>query len=146
MVKKNKVFMPAGYSKTPLVKKLGIKPGFKARLIHAPKNYLDLIHPVPEEIIWIEDDSVTVDFIHFFAVKADELEMFIEELEKQIFPNGMLWISWYKKSSKIPTDLTEDVIRHIILPRGLVDVKVCAVDERWSGLKLMWRRELRNKT
>jgi hypothetical protein len=101
----------AGYSGTPLLQKLGVKPGS--------------------------------DVIVFFTTERAELERRIDDLGKAIFPSGSLWVSWPKKASKVPTDITEDVVRDVVLPKGLVDVKVAAVDDIWSGLKIVWRKENR---
>ena len=135
--------MNTGYSGKPLYKKLGIKEQQKIRLINPPGNYFQLLGDMPFEILEIEDLDVPKDFIHFFVVTEKELRETLFLLKDEILKNGMIWVSWYKKSSKIPTDITEDVIRQYALPLGLVDVKVCAVDDKWSGLKLMWRKENR---
>ena len=127
----------AGYSGTPLAKKLGIKDGFKIKLINAPKYYFKLFSDFPKQTKMINDDQTKVDFIHFFCTNAEELNTKIVALKNQLHPAGMIWISWYKKSAKIATDVTEDIIRSIALKNGLVDIKVCAVDEKWSGLKLV---------
>jgi Protein of unknown function (DUF3052) len=131
-------FMPTtGYSGTQLAKKLGIKQGLTIKLINAPGYYLKLFPDFPSNTKTIKDTKTKVDFIHFFPVNAGELNDKILSLKKQLQPDGMIWISWYKKSAKIPTDVTEDIIRSIALKNGLVDIKVCAVDELWSGLKLV---------
>ncbi len=126
-----------GYSGTPLAKKLGIKEGFKIKLINVPEYYFKLFSDLPEKIKIIKDNKSKKDFIHYFAVKAEELRKEIIPLKNQMHPDGMIWISWHKKSAKIPTDITENVIRSIALKNGLVDIKVCAVDNIWSGLKLV---------
>jgi len=126
-----------GYSGTPLAKKLGIKENFKVRIINAPDYYFDLFSDLPSTITIVKDNKSKKDFIHFFALNAAVLEKEIVNLKNQLEQNGALWISWYKKSAKIPTDLTDVVVRAIALANGLVDVKVCAVDEVWSGLKLV---------
>ncbi len=128
---------PAGYSGTPLAKKLGIKPGFKIRLVNQPDYYFELFIDLPADLTMLKDGKGRKDFIHYFATRAERLNSDIGQLRKEIEENGMIWISWYKKSSKIVTDVDEDVIRHIALKNGLVDVKVCAIDEKWSGLKLV---------
>ena len=133
----------SGYSGTPLVKKLGIKQGFKIFIKNAPQNYPDLIAPIPPNVEIISDLSPNLDLIHFFSKSRFELSASIEDYSTFIKQDGMIWISWPKKSSKVPTDITEDIIREIILPLGLVDVKVCAVDEVWSGLKIVIRKENR---
>ena len=133
----------AGYSQTPLIKKLGIKAGFTLYVKNPPVDYLSLVGMLPEgaqiKSILVSD----LDFIHFFTSARHELEKFLPRAKNQINPKGMIWVSWPKKAAKIHTDVTEDVIREICLPMGLVDVKVCAVDAVWSGLKLVIRREKR---
>lgn len=131
--------MAAGYSKRPLVEKLGIKGGAKIALINTPTNYLNLLGYLPEDIDLHREIVEECDFIHFFTKERNELESHFEALKQALVSNGMLWISWPKRTSKIPTDLDENIIRNIALANGLVDVKVCAVDEIWSGLKLVYR-------
>ena len=126
----------AGYSSTPLAKKLGIKPGFKMRLINAPDYYFKLFTDFPTDVTIINNSS-KVDLIHYFVKEGKQLQKDINKLKNAIKQNGMIWISWPKKSSKVETDVTEDVVRIIALQNGLVDIKVCAVDETWSGLKLV---------
>jgi hypothetical protein len=135
----------AGYSGTPLVKKLGIKPGFRLYAKNPPENYEELIAPLPDGAQILRRLSDELDMIHFFTTSRAELAANIETFMDHIKPDGMIWISWPKKASKVPTDLTEDVVREVILPLGLVDVKVCAVDATWSGLKLVIRKENRQK-
>ncbi len=135
--------MSSGYSGTPLVKKLGIKPDFQIRLIDIPKNYFQLLGPFPEGVTVHQEGGVDFDFIHLFVKTAAMLERQLPVQMHAIKKKGMIWVSWYKKSAKIPTDVTEDTIRDMALSLGLVDVKVCAVDEKWSGLKLVWRKENR---
>ena len=132
----------AGYSKTPLVKKLGIKENFTVRLIHPPTNFLDLLGTLPDGVE-LADDVPLANYIHLFAKDIATFEQFIFQLEKEIERDGIIWVSWYKKASKIPTDLTEHIVRATALTTSLVDVKKCAVDEKWSGLKLVIRKELR---
>lgn len=132
-----------GYSGTPLVKKLGIKPGFRLYAKNPPANYSELIAPLPEKVNILRRLSNELDMIHFFTTSRAELANNIGTYINRIKQDGMIWISWPKKASKVPTDMTEDVIREIILPLGLVDVKVCAVDATWSGLKLVIRKENR---
>lgn len=133
----------AGYSGTPLVKKLGIKPGHDIYIKNQPHNYLDLIAPILPEVHINNHLTNDLDIIHLFTTSREELETTIEQYMQHLKPNGMIWVSWPKKAAKVPTDVTEDVIRAVILPLGLVDVKVCAVDEVWSGLKLVIRKENR---
>ncbi len=130
----------AGYSKTPLAKKLGIKQGFKIVLVNAPEYYWNLFDELPNDIEQLDpDEQVQADFIHFFTKSADELRNTLPGLKKLLVKNGMLWISWPKKASKVATDVSDMVVRNVGLDTGLVDVKVCAVDEIWSGLKFMYR-------
>lgn len=126
-----------GYSGTPLAKKLGIKEGFNIRIVNQPDHYFDLFEDFPENINIRNEKKTKKDFIHFFTTQAKELNKDLFSLKKEIVPNGMIWISWPKKSSGMITDITEDVIRQLALAKGLVDIKVCAVDEVWSGLKLV---------
>ena len=127
----------AGYSGTPLFKKLGYKPGFRVLTINAPDDYRDLLGEVPAGVEFVGPDAKEIDLIHCFAVRAEEVVGAIVAFKGSIRRNGSIWISWYKKSAKIPTDITEDLIRDAALMNGLVDVKVCAVDEKWSALKLV---------
>ena len=135
--------MSSGYSRTPLVRKLGIKDKFKIRLINSPENYFDLLGELPSDLKFIQRKSKEVDFIHLFAKDIKTFEKYFYKIKDEIKKDGMIWVSWYKKASKIPTDMSEDVIRNTAIANGLVDVKVCAVDERWSGLKIVWRKENR---
>ncbi len=127
----------AGYSGTPLSKKLGYKEGFKIRLVHPPEYYFDLFVDFPENISILKDKKTKKNLIHYFTKEVKDLYADILNLRNELEQTGMLWISWPKKASKIPTDITEDLIRELALKNGLVDVKVCAVDEIWSGLKLV---------
>ncbi len=127
----------AGYSGTPLAKKLGIKEGFTISLINTPEYYHQLFIGFPEHVTETTDKKKPKDLIHFFTKDAKELIKLLPELKKQIVSNGMIWVSWPKKAAKITTDVTEDIIRNYALSIGLVDIKVCAVDEVWSGLKLV---------
>lgn len=133
----------AGYSGKPLAQKLGIKTGMKLFLVNAPENYGQLLDGLPENTVQVKDKTSTADLIHIFVKKISELETYLPQSKKRLTQDGMIWISWYKKSSGIPTDVTEDIIRATAFPLGLVDVKVCAVDEQWSGLKLVIRKENR---
>ena len=133
----------AGYSGTPLAKKLGLKPGSKVVLARAPKDYLDLIAPVPPNVSVGARISPATDIVHVFSTKRADLATFLISCRSRLKPDAMIWVSWPKKSAKVATDITEDVIREVALPLGLVDVKVCAVTDVWSGLKLVVRRELR---
>jgi hypothetical protein len=131
----------SGYSGTPLIKKLGIKEGSDIIIINPPEGYIEYLGELPAAVSIKNKLSGKLDFIHFFTKNNNEFEKKFAALKKALKPDGMLWISWPKKSSKIPTDITEDLIRNFALKNGLVDVKVCAVDEIWSGLKLVYRLE-----
>jgi hypothetical protein len=133
----------AGYSGTPLTQKLGIKPNANVILINAPANYGKLLGQLPEGVLFSDRVRAGCDFIHFFATRRSELEKQLDRLRAKLTETGTLWVSWPKKSAGVQTDITEDVIRAVALPLGFVDVKVCAVDETWSGLKLMVRKENR---
>jgi len=135
----------AGYSGTPLQKKLGIKEGFTIKLVNTPAYYFDLFTEIPEELAESINPKVEKDFIHFFTKDSLEFEKALPGFMKEMKQNGMIWVSWPKKASKVVTDVTEDVIRNYALAIGLVDVKVCAVDEIWSGLKLVIRVKNRIK-
>ena len=125
----------AGYSGTPLAKKLGIKDGGAVLLISAPKDY-----PL-KGLSFAKKDPA--DIVHLFVTSLAELDKQLPQARKAMKIDGAIWVSWYKKAAKIPTDVTEDEIRNRALKTDLVDVKVCAVDERWSGLKLVVRKALR---
>ena len=132
-----------GYSGTPLWKKLGIKSGQTIYLFRPPENIDSLLLEAPDDVRFAKAVRKKIDYIHIFARKSSELKKALDKYRHKINDDGMIWVSWYKIASKIPTDITEDTIREICLPMGLVDVKVCAVDEKWSGLKLVIRKELR---
>jgi len=127
----------AGYSGKKLIDKLGVKENFKIKIINPPENYFELIE-TPKQLVITEKVS-KADFIHCFVKSVEELNIHLPVLKNEIHKNGMIWISWPKKSSKIPTDVNENLIRDCALEHGLVDVKVCAVDDTWSGLKLVYR-------
>ena len=127
--------MTVGYSGTPLAKKLGIKEGSRIYLYNQPEYYFNLFTDFPTDVKIVNKPKV--DFIHYFVKEEKQLVKDINKLKNQIEQNGMIWISWPKKSSKVQTDITEDVVRKLALKNGLVDIKVCAVDEIWSGLKLV---------
>ena len=127
----------AGYSGTPLAKKLGIRNGFRIRVVNHPPGYFDLFTDLPLEIKILEEKKTRKNLIHYFTKQFKELQRDIVPLRNEIEDNGMIWISWPKKASKVPTDITEDLIRSLALSNGLVDIKVCAVDDTWSGLKLV---------
>ncbi|WP_420601723.1 DUF3052 domain-containing protein [Flagellimonas sp.] len=130
----------SGYSGTSLAKKLGIKDGFSILLHNPPENYFDLFADLPENISVLKEvRAEEADFIHVFCTSFKELEEIVKEYKSSLKMNGMLWGSWPKGSSKIPTDLQRDPIREYLLSIGLVDIKVAAIDEDWSGLKFVYR-------
>lgn len=132
--------MPAGYSGTPLAKKLGIKSGMKLFAYQAPAHYHSLLDTLPEACEWLsEGQKAQTDFVHAFFKEESDLVERLAPLKALLPSNGSLWLSWPKKASKIPTDLNRELIREHGLDAGLVDVKVCAVDENWSGLKFVYR-------
>ncbi len=133
----------AGYSGTPLAQKLGIKPGSKVLLVDAPEAYRSLLDPLPDGVQFVTRLSGSTDMVHLFTSSRAKLEELLGKYRTGLKAAGMVWVSWPKKASKMPTDITEDTIREVALPMGFVDVKVCAVDEVWSGLKLVIRKELR---
>ena len=133
----------AGYSGTPLAKKLGLKEGTRLYAAGAPKNYLKVLHPLPEGVRLSRRVDDKTDIIHVFATQRARLAEALRGTLGQMKADAAIWVSWPKKASKVETDITEDTIREIALPMGLVDIKVCAVDEIWSGLKLVIRKELR---
>lgn len=139
-----------GYSSTPLAKKLGLKPGGLLASIAAPREFDDWLQPIPDgalhQTIALADANPEHSVLHWFGTEREALATALGPLGKAIFPDRSMWISWPKKASKVPTSITEDVIRELCLPLGLVDIKVCAVSEVWSGLKLVWRKELRRKS
>jgi hypothetical protein len=133
----------AGYSGTPLAKKLGIKAGSEVYLVKAPANYMTLVDPLPDEVKFAFRLSAATDIVHVFSASKAELAKVLIASRAKLKSDGMVWVSWPKKASKVPTDITEDTIGELALPIGFVDIKVCAVDEVWSGLKLVIRKSLR---
>jgi hypothetical protein len=135
--------MTVGYSGTPLVKKLGIKPGAQVYVVEGPANYATLVAPLPEGVKMVTRATEATDIAHVFVVKRSELAKLLKELRAKLRSDAIVWVSWPKKAAKVSTDITEDTVREVALPLGFVDIKVCAVDNTWSGLKLMVRKELR---
>ena len=133
----------AGYSGTPLAKKLGVKESSRVLLIGAPATFAQLLEPLPPAVHFDDSLSHATDIVHVFATRKDELKKQLTRRRKRLRPDASLWVSWPKKAAKVPTDITEDTIRQVALPLGFVDVKVCAVSEIWSGLKLVIRKEVR---
>lgn len=123
----------------PLIRKLGIKPNQNILFLYAPFNYKKILGPLPDNITLYKKLQPNLDFIHFFTDSAQQLNVEFLSLKNALKSNGMLWISWPKQSAKIPTDLNENKVREIGLQHGLVDVKVCAVDNIWSALKFVYR-------
>lgn len=134
---------PTGYSGTPLARKLGIADGSRVVTMDAPEDYARLLEPVPPGASFGKRVSDRTDIVHLFTDRKAKLQTELAVLRKSIRSDAAVWVSWPKKSSKVPTDITEDTIRELALPLGFVDVKVCAVSEVWSGLKLVIRKELR---
>lgn len=136
----------SGYSGTPLPKKLGLKPEFAALFVNLPPEFDDLTADLPFALKATSLDEANgsgLDYLHVFETERTRLEDHALRLKAMLHPTGMLWVSWPKKTSKVATTITEDVLRTIFLPTGLVDVKVCALNEVWSGLKLMIRKDMR---
>ena len=134
---------PAGYSGTPLARKLGLKPGMAVLLADAPAGYADTLQPLPEGLRFVTRAGANVALVHAFFTRRADLAAALRRYREGLAPDAVLWVSWPKKAAKVPTDITEDVIRAEALPLGWVDVKVCAVDAVWSGLKLVVRKGLR---
>jgi len=133
--------MTSGYSGTPLANKLSLKDGMRAWWDGMPQRVRGEIADVHLDLL--SAPEAPIEAAHIFVTERSDLEAKLHDLKPLLAPSGFIWVSWPKKASKLPTDITEDTIREICLPMGLVDVKVCAVDETWSGLKLMIRKELR---
>lgn len=132
-----------GYSNTPLVKKLGIKSHSIVLLQNEPAGYRDWLEPLPEAVIFDPKAESDADVVHIFCDSKALLKQQLDHLRPRIKADCAIWVSWPKKAAKIKTDVTEDRIREVALPLGFVDIKVCAVTEIWSGLKLVIRKELR---
>ena len=133
----------AGYSGTPLVIKLGIKPASNVLVLGAPAGYRALLDGLPRDVRFVTTASGSTDFAHTFCTKRSEMAKTLTALRRKLPPAAVIWVSWPKKSSRVETDITEDTVREVALPLGLVDVKVCAIDDVWSGLKLVVRKDLR---
>ena len=135
--------MTSGYSGTPLARKLSLKDGMRVWRDGMPASVAEEIAAEGLTLDLLDQPEPPIDVAHIFVTERADLEAKLEQLLPLLEPAGMIWVSWPKRASKVPTDITEDVIRDICLPMGLVDVKVCAVDETWSGLKLVIRKEHR---
>jgi hypothetical protein len=135
--------MPSGYSGTPLAKKLSLKDGMRVWREGMPDSVTDEIAAEGLQLHLLRSPEAPIDAAHIFVTSRGALEANLHRLMPLLAPTGMIWVSWPKKASKVPTDITEDVIRDVALPMHLVDVKVCSVDDIWSGLKLVIRKEHR---
>ncbi len=133
----------AGYSGTPLAKKLGIQAGSHVCARHSPDNYAELLADLPADVSFNKKITPATDIVHLFTDKKAVLIKELLSYKSSLRSDAAIWVSWPKKASKVPTDITEDTIREVALPMGYVDIKVCAVSEIWSGLKLVVRKELR---
>ncbi len=131
------------YSGTPLAKKLGIKEGSRVCAKDAPKHYAALLEPLPPGVAFDKTVTSATDIVHLFCSSKAVLQKELHALRRHIKPDAIVWVSWPKKAAKLPTDINDDAIRELALPIGFVDIKVCAVDKTWSGLKLVIRKELR---
>ncbi len=135
--------MTAGYSGTPLAKKLGIGEGAVVAVLGAYDGFRSDLEPLPPGVRFVQEIGDDVDIVHIFTTDRSRLEVVIDAAASAIHPDGAIWVSWPKKAANVPTDMTEDVVREVALPLGLVDNKVCAVNDVWSGLRVVWRRERR---
>ena len=135
--------MTTGYSGTPLAKKLGIAAGTSVAIVREPETFRAELEPIPDGVGFRSSLRGKPDIAMLFVTRRADLTRRINAASRSIFPNGAIWVAWPKKASKVPTDMTEDVIRELALPMGLVDNKVCAIDEVWSGLRVVWRVEHR---
>ncbi|QDP19169.1 DUF3052 family protein [Sphingomonas xanthus] len=135
--------MSAGYSETPLAKKLNLRDGQRVWFSGMPESIADEIAEYALELTFVGNPAEGIDATHLFVTERADLEAKLPALRHQIESNGQIWVSWPKKAANMPTDMTEDVIREVALPLGLVDTKVCAIDDVWSALKLVIRKELR---
>jgi hypothetical protein len=133
----------AGYSGTPLARKLGIGEGMRVHVGDAPSDYAALVAPLPAGVAFVGRDEAAIALFHLFHVQRSALEADLRALRQRVAAGEPVWISWPKKSAKMATDITEDVVRAVALPLGYVDTKVCAVSDTWSALKLVVRKELR---
>lgn len=135
----------SGYSGTPLAKKLGVREGATLVVIGAPPEYREWLAPLPAGARIVSRAPGSPSAVHLFRTRRKELEQDLGRWRERLDPDGFLWVSWPKRAAKVATDVTEDVVRELALPLGFVDVKVCAVSDVWSGLKLVVRRELRGR-
>ena len=127
------------------MRKLGFAPGMRVHYANAPEHFADLVGELPDDVRVLQRPAANLDLAMLFVTERAALARGLQRLQPKLQPAGMIWVAWPKRASKVPTDITEDVVREVALPRGLVDVKVCAIDEVWSGLKLVIRKERRVK-
>ncbi len=132
-----------GYSGTSVARKLGITPEARILLIDAPEEYASWLEPIPEGVTFVKRVGKETALAHLFVKERIQLEKHLKRLRSRLPDHASIWVSWPKKASKVSTDISEDVIRQIALPMGYVDIKVCAVSDVWSGLKIVVRKELR---
>jgi hypothetical protein len=136
--------MPSvSYSGTPLGKKLGFKPGMELLVVNEPQHCRKLVEPLPDNVKWAARLSATTDLVHLFVTRKVQLAEALRTFRAKINTDCVIWVSWPKKAAKVPSDLTDNAVRETALPLGLVDIKVCAIDDVWSGLKFVVRKELR---
>jgi hypothetical protein len=135
--------VPAGYSATPLARKLGIREGDVVATVNAPPDLPALLDEIPDGVELRSDVAAAADVVLLFATERATLESKLSVVADAIFPDGAIWVAWPKRASKVETDITEDVVREIALPARLVDNKVCAISDVWSGLRVVWRRNHR---
>jgi len=135
----------AGYSATPLAAKLGIRTGTRLLAIGVPSNYPEFLDRLPEGVVLARRASKEVDIAHVFATRKSALGATLRTCRERLRHDAAVWVSWPKKASKMSTDITEDTVRELALPLGFVDIKVCAITDVWSGLKLVVRKELRRQ-
>jgi len=135
----------SGYSGTPLAQKLGLKDGDVVTIVNEPDGFRSLLDVGNDEVTFKQSLRAPLDMVIVFLVAAAEMRKRRDLIATAIFPDGAIWVAWPKKASKVPTDITEDTVREVFLPHGLVDNKVCAIDETWSGLRVVWRKERRKR-
>jgi hypothetical protein len=135
----------AGYSGTSLAKKMGIRKGTAVATVNEPDGFRALLDPHPDDVRIAHGIDDSTDIVVLFCPNRAALDASIREAARAIFPDGAIWVAWPKKASKVSTDMTGNVVRDVVLPLGLVDVKVAAIDQVWSGLRVVWRKELRDR-
>ncbi len=138
-------FVTVGYSGTPLAQKLGLKDGHIVTIVNEPPSFRALLEVGNDEVVFKQSLRSPLDIVIVFVTEEAEMRTRRDLMAKAIFPDGAIWVAWPKKASKVSTDITEDTVRDVFLPHGLVDNKVCAIDETWSGLRVVWRKERRTR-